>query len=136
MRRTCRFTIALLLVAACGTRRTGPPADVSGFLDDYSLLRKGGPDEVALLYRNPYAHWTSYDKGLGEAAGSRSTRCPRATCCDSSPTSRQPCADVSATASRWSMRHNLAPCESASRSPRHAARIPSSMCSVVGATVT
>jgi len=66
MRRTCRFTIALLLVAACGTRRTGPPADVSGFLDDYSLLRKGGPDEVALVYRNPDAHWTSYDKVLFE----------------------------------------------------------------------
>src|SRR5215470_16588726 len=66
MRRAGRCTIALLLLAACGTRRTGPPADVSGFLDDYSLLRKGGPDELALVYRNPEARWTSYDKVLFE----------------------------------------------------------------------
>ena len=60
------FTVTLLLTAACAARRTPQPADVSGFLDDYSLLRQGGPGEVALVYRNPEAHWTSYDKVLLE----------------------------------------------------------------------
>lgn len=56
----------LLLVAACAARRPGPPADFSGFLDDYSLLRPGGPGDVALVYRNPDAPWTTYDKILLE----------------------------------------------------------------------
>src|SRR5262245_53589799 len=61
------LTSALLLAAACAARRTAPPADFSGFLDDYSLLRPGGPGEVALVYRNPKADWTSYDKVLFES---------------------------------------------------------------------
>ena len=62
-----RSLLAVTLVAAaCATRRPSPPADVSGFLDDYSLLRRGGKGDVALVYRNPDAHWTSYDKVLLE----------------------------------------------------------------------
>src|SRR5262249_23012581 len=40
--------------------------DMSGFLDDYSLLREGGPDEVALVYRNPEANWRAYREVLFE----------------------------------------------------------------------
>ncbi|TMB43137.1 MAG: DUF3313 domain-containing protein [Deltaproteobacteria bacterium] len=65
MRRSRVLAVTLLLVAACA-RRTRQPAALSGFLDDYSLLRKGGPGDVALVYRDPDAHWTSYDKVLFE----------------------------------------------------------------------
>jgi hypothetical protein len=57
---------ALLLVAACAARQAHPPSDVSGFLDDYSRLQQGEPGDVALIYRNPDARWTSYDKILLE----------------------------------------------------------------------
>ncbi len=66
MGRSHVLTVALLFVAACASRRPGPPADFSGFLDDYSLLRRGGPDDVALVYRDPDADWPSYDKVLFE----------------------------------------------------------------------
>jgi hypothetical protein len=66
MRRSRLLTGALFLAAACAAHRSRPPADFSGFLDDYSLLRPGGPGEVALVYRNPKADWTSYDKVLFE----------------------------------------------------------------------
>jgi hypothetical protein len=64
--RRLLLVVALLFAVACAGRRAHPPAQVSGFLDDYSLLRPGGPDEVALIYRNPEAHWTSYDEVLLE----------------------------------------------------------------------
>jgi hypothetical protein len=60
------FAVTILLAAACAPRAPRVPVDVSGFLDDYSLLRPGGPGEVTLVYRNPDAHWTSYDKVLLE----------------------------------------------------------------------
>jgi len=60
------LAIALLFVVACGVRTPRQPLDVSGFLDDYSKLRPGGPDEVALIYRDPTAKWTAYDKVLFE----------------------------------------------------------------------
>ena len=60
------LAIALLFVAACGVRAPRQPLDVSGFLDDYSMLRPGGPDDVALVYRDPTAPWTTYDKVLFE----------------------------------------------------------------------
>src|SRR5262245_51382512 len=65
MRRSL-LTVTILFAAACNPHRAQPPVDTSGFLDDYSLLRQGGPGEVALVYRNPEAHWTSYDKVLLE----------------------------------------------------------------------
>jgi hypothetical protein len=54
------------LVMSCTPRRSPLRTDVSGFLDDYSLLRPGAPGEVALVYRNPQADWKSYDKVLLE----------------------------------------------------------------------
>jgi hypothetical protein len=58
--------LALLFAAACTVRGPRQPVDGSGFLDDYSLLRQGGPGEVALLYRNPEAQWTSFHKVMFE----------------------------------------------------------------------
>ncbi len=62
-----------LLVVACAARQpTAPvpvataPADLSGFLDDYSRLRPGGPGEVRFVYRDPAARWDAYDKVLFE----------------------------------------------------------------------
>src|SRR6185503_20769031 len=66
MRRSYLLTVVLVFAAACATRGKLPAADVSGFLDDYSLLTQGKPGEVALIYRNPDAQWTSYDKVLLE----------------------------------------------------------------------
>lgn len=57
---------ALVLATACAGRHHRQPPDVSGFLDDYSLLRPGGRGEVAFVYRDPAAKWTSYDKVLLE----------------------------------------------------------------------
>jgi len=66
-----RARVALLLllvaIAGCATSRTARPSnDTSGFLDDYSLLREGGPGELTLVYRNPDANWRAYDKVMFE----------------------------------------------------------------------
>ena len=60
-------TLLVLLAAGCAHRRAAlPPAEVSGFLDDYSLLREGGTNELRLVYRNPKADWHAYDAVLLE----------------------------------------------------------------------
>jgi uncharacterized protein DUF3313 len=64
-RRVLAATL-LFLVAACASRRPQTPPEMSGFLDDYSLLREGAAGEVALVYRNPKAEWTSYREVLLE----------------------------------------------------------------------
>src|SRR5437762_5043195 len=56
--------VLVLLVAlgalGCTAHRRPTPTDMSGFLDDYALLRPGGPGEVRLVYRNPAADWHRY----------------------------------------------------------------------------
>jgi hypothetical protein len=64
--RLAALVLLLALPAACARPRLPHPPAMSGFLDDYSLLRAGGPDEVALVYRDPAAQWTAYDKVLLE----------------------------------------------------------------------
>ena len=64
-----RVALLLLLVAIAGCvapRTIRPSDDTSGFLDDYSLLREGGPGELTLVYRNPDANWRAYDKVMFE----------------------------------------------------------------------
>ena len=58
--------LVVLLAAGCAHRQVVSPAEMSGSLDDYSLLREGGPDEVRLVYRNPKADWPAYHKVLLE----------------------------------------------------------------------
>src|SRR6266566_1284550 len=90
--------LLVLVVGGCAHRHAAPPAEMSGFLDDYALLREGGPNDSALVYRAPDANWSAYDKVLlepshsGAAGGSRSSRCRRRISCASSPTSRARCA--------------------------------------------
>jgi hypothetical protein len=66
MKTSRMLTVSLLFLAVCAGRRAHPPADVSGFLDDYSLLRRGEQGDVAFIYRDPKVDWTSYDKVLFE----------------------------------------------------------------------
>ena len=55
-------------VAACGTRARTPLADdqMSGFLDDYSPLAPGGPEQPTFVYRDPDVRWDAYDRILFE----------------------------------------------------------------------
>lgn len=69
MIRALAISIAVVRLAACSARRkaptpASPPAEASGFLDDYAALRPGGPDDVALGYRNPNADWPASDGPL------------------------------------------------------------------------
>src|SRR5689334_9217011 len=65
MGRVLLLTV-VLLAAACATRHPAPSFETSGFLDDYSLLRPGGPGELALVYRDPTVDWTAYDRVMFE----------------------------------------------------------------------
>src|SRR5690242_3684023 len=69
MRRSRLLAVALLFAVACASphaTRPRPSVDNSGFLDDYSVLQPGREGGFALVYRNPKAQWTSYDKVLLE----------------------------------------------------------------------
>jgi hypothetical protein len=60
------LAIAALVAGACAQQRVRQPPEMSGFLDDYSLLREGGPDQVRLVYLSPTADWAAYHKILLE----------------------------------------------------------------------
>jgi len=59
-------TLLVLVASGCAHRHPTPPAEMSGFLDDYALLREGGRNDLALVYRAPDANWPAYDKVLIE----------------------------------------------------------------------
>lgn len=54
----------LTLTACAATTKQAPLPEIveSGFLTDYSLLAPGGDDQAQLLYRNPNADFSKYDK--------------------------------------------------------------------------
>ena len=60
--------LSMLWVAGCADTQHAKSVEKSGFLGDYSMLRKGetknvGEDPEALLvYRNPKANWKQYTK--------------------------------------------------------------------------
>ena len=59
--------LAVLSTIGCAPRKPLPPAnEMSGFLDDYTLLRPGDANELKLVYRNPEAKWSSYRSVLLE----------------------------------------------------------------------
>ena len=64
--RALLAAVLVLFLGACAHRGAVQPEKMSGFLDDYSLLREGGPNEVALVYRNPKANWPAYHEVLFE----------------------------------------------------------------------
>src|SRR6266436_4161846 len=59
-------SLLVLVAGGCAHRHAASPAEMSGFLDDYALLREGGPNDPALVYRAPDANWAAYDKVLLE----------------------------------------------------------------------
>ena len=65
LKRTGTFgaLTAALLLAGCAASQQARDVRESGFLgDDYALLREGEEAEALLVYRNPEARWSSYDK--------------------------------------------------------------------------
>lgn len=54
--------VMVLIISGCVTSQPVRDVTPSGFLEDYSQLKPGGPGQAALLYRNPHANLGSYDK--------------------------------------------------------------------------
>lgn len=59
-----RIVLIVFLIGAVGCSSTKQSRNVvkSGFLDDYSILRKGEKGEALLIYKNPIAEWKKYTK--------------------------------------------------------------------------
>ena len=56
------LTAAAVIVAACATtRQSRGTGDASGFLGDYSDLRKGSKDEPQLIFIRPDVDWARYE---------------------------------------------------------------------------
>ena len=55
-----------LWLAGCSDTQHAKRVGKSGFLDDYSILRKGEQEEALLIYRNPRADWKKYTKVILE----------------------------------------------------------------------
>lgn len=55
-----------LLFTGCSATHQASDVETSGFLKDYSLLEEGGEGEALLVYRNPDADFSKYDKILLE----------------------------------------------------------------------
>jgi hypothetical protein len=54
--------LALSVAAGCAQTRQSRSVEPSGFLGDYSQLREGTGDEAQLVYINPAADFSRYDK--------------------------------------------------------------------------
>ncbi|NKB80513.1 MAG: DUF3313 family protein [Nitrospirales bacterium] len=61
--RVCIFFV-LALSIGCAPSQQVEEVNLSGFLEDYSMLRKEGKGEPALIYRHPIISLASYDKAL------------------------------------------------------------------------
>ena len=54
---------ALALIGGCAASQQAREVQTSGFLgSDYGLLREGQDTEALLVYRNPNANWSAYDR--------------------------------------------------------------------------
>lgn len=56
--------IVSVLFAACAVKKQARNVEGSGFLEDYSILKKGDKNTALLNYVNPTAAWVSYNKIL------------------------------------------------------------------------
>src|SRR5512139_2958755 len=59
--RGCTVTIVALALGGCAAGQASK-AKPSGFLGDYSQLRKGGEGEALLVYVDPNVHFSKYRK--------------------------------------------------------------------------
>jgi hypothetical protein len=55
------FALALA-IAGCSPVKQARDVKPSGFLGDYSILRRGGQGEAILVYHDPRARWETYSK--------------------------------------------------------------------------
>ncbi len=60
------FLLSALLLLACSTTKQARNVEPSGFLGDYSKLQEGGKDEALLVYRNPQANISRFNKIIME----------------------------------------------------------------------
>jgi hypothetical protein len=60
------IVLLLLTAMSCAATTQTRSVESSGFLKDTSQLKEGGDDEALLVYFNPTADWTRYDKILLE----------------------------------------------------------------------
>ena len=51
-----------VVFGGCSTTHQTRSVKTSGFLDDYSQMKEGEGDEAQLIYINPSADFSSYDK--------------------------------------------------------------------------
>jgi len=56
------FLMSALLFTACASTKQARNVEPSGFLGDYSKLQEGGKDEALLVYRNPHANISRFNK--------------------------------------------------------------------------
>ena len=56
--------VAMILMVGCARTKQATTSKQTGFLGDYSKLEKGEAGEEVLVYKNPKANWTAYDKVL------------------------------------------------------------------------
>ncbi len=67
MVRASSLSVLLILsvsVSGCATTQQARRVETSGFLEDYSQLQEGKPGEALLVYINPGADFSAYDKVL------------------------------------------------------------------------
>lgn len=60
----CATVAALVVLGGCATTRQARKVETSGFLSDYSMLKPGEDGQALLVYRNPNADFSKYDKVL------------------------------------------------------------------------
>lgn len=60
--QTILYLVLLTLLGGCAGTQQAKSVQQSGFLDDYSILRKGEKDEALLVYKNANANWAGYEK--------------------------------------------------------------------------
>ena len=58
--------IFILGMIGCSSTKQSENVVHSGFLKDYSILRKGEGGEASLVYKNPIAEWNTYTKVIVE----------------------------------------------------------------------
>ena len=57
--------IGFVLSGCATTKQAGEiHYEISGFLDNYHILRRGGSEEALRVYKNPQANWPVYEKVL------------------------------------------------------------------------